>query len=72
MDNLRWISAKTTVITGCSNLFERFQIEIPVIAWGNAARLIRISVQLYNLPIDYQVLAEALSLLHTEAQTKQA
>lgn len=53
-----------------TNLLERFQIEIPVTAWGNANRLIRISVQLYKLPIDYEVLAEALTLLHTEAQTE--
>jgi isopenicillin-N epimerase len=53
-----------------TTLFERFQIEIPVNAWGNSERLIRISVQLYNMPIDYDVLAKALALLHTEEQTK--
>jgi isopenicillin-N epimerase len=50
-------------------LFERFQIEIPVNPWGNTNnRLIRVSVQLYNLPIDYDVLAEALAILHAEEQ----
>jgi isopenicillin-N epimerase len=47
-------------------LFERFQIEIPVNAWGNCERLIRVSVQLYNNRIDYDVLADALTVLHTE------
>ncbi len=49
-----------------TELFERFQIEIPVNAWGNSERLIRFSVQLYNQRIDYDVLAEALTVLHLE------
>lgn len=53
--------------------FQRFQIEISVNAWGkNGDRLIRVSVQLYNMQIDYDVLAEALTILHTEEQAKLA
>lgn len=50
-----------------TNLFQRFQIEIPVIPWQNI-RLVRLSVQLYNNWIDYDRLATALTALHTEEQ----
>lgn len=49
-------------------LFEQFNIEIPVIPWQNTW-LIRISVQLYNTLADYESLANALSVLHSQEQT---
>jgi isopenicillin-N epimerase len=54
-------------------LFDRFQIEVPLIPWQRDARqgksesLIRISAQLYNSLADYDRLAEALLTLLAEA-----
>jgi isopenicillin-N epimerase len=48
-------------------LFQRFQIEVPIIPWHSSFnRLIRISAQLYNTPTDYDVLAKALVKLLAE------
>jgi len=45
-------------------LFERFQIEVPVIAWpASPRRLLRVSAQFYNTPEQYARLAEALGAL---------
>ncbi len=45
-------------------LFERFAIEVPVMAWpAPPRRLIRVSAQLYNTPADYERLAAALCVL---------
>jgi len=42
-------------------LFDRFAIEVPVMAWPHAPkRLIRVSCQLYNERADYEALAGAL------------
>ncbi|MBF2003030.1 MAG: aminotransferase class V-fold PLP-dependent enzyme [Synechococcales cyanobacterium M58_A2018_015] len=52
-------------------LFERFRIEVPVIAWpDNTTRLIRISAQLYNTPSDYDVLVRALMQLLAEERAR--
>jgi isopenicillin-N epimerase len=45
-------------------LFEKFGIEVPVMAWPAAPRrLLRVSAQLYNEPADYDRLAGALPAL---------
>ncbi|HLE43012.1 MAG TPA: hypothetical protein VJB36_03265 [Methylomirabilota bacterium] len=45
-------------------LFERFAIEVPVMAWpAPPRRLIRVSAQLYDTPGDYERLAGALRSL---------
>ena len=45
-------------------LFERFGIEVLVFTWpALAARILRVSAQLYNTPADYERLAEALGTL---------
>ncbi len=45
-------------------LFDRFQIEVPVVPWPHPPkRLLRISAQLYNTIEDYERLAEALRVL---------
>jgi isopenicillin-N epimerase len=53
-------------------LFDQFQIEVPIIPWpvsplllqatrrSQPQRLLRISAQLYNTPLDYEKLAQAL------------
>ena len=42
-------------------LFERFNIEVPVIPWSTPfQQMVRISAQLYNTPQQYEYLAEAL------------
>lgn len=53
-----------------TQLFQQYQIEIPVIPWPGAyQRLIRLSAQLYNSPTDYQILAEALRALEPQIPT---
>lgn len=48
-------------------LFDRFQIEVPVIPWqGVTNRLLRISTQIYNTPPDYDYLSKALMILLAE------
>jgi len=45
-------------------LFERFGIEVLVFTWpALAARILRVSAQLYNTPADYERLADALAEL---------
>jgi isopenicillin-N epimerase len=45
-------------------LFERYRIEVPVIAWPSPPqRLIRVSAQLYNSAREYEALAQALGEL---------
>ena len=47
-----------------AELFERFRIEVPVMAWpAPPRRLLRVSAQLYNTPADYDRLAAALQEL---------
>jgi isopenicillin-N epimerase len=42
-------------------LWEKYGIEVPIIAWPDAGRrLVRVSAQIYNSPRDYDRLAEAL------------
>ncbi|MFM7428256.1 MAG: aminotransferase class V-fold PLP-dependent enzyme [Elainella sp.] len=50
-----------------TRLFERFQIEIPVIPWSERQVLIRFSVQLYNQASDYVALAAALTQIQPES-----
>jgi isopenicillin-N epimerase len=48
-------------------LFERFAIEVPVLAWpAPPRRLLRVSCQLYNSASDYERLADALRTLLSE------
>ncbi len=48
-------------------LFDRFQIEVPVIPWQGATnRLLRISAQIYNSLPDYDYLSKALMVLLAE------
>ncbi len=48
-------------------LFERFAIEVPVLAWpASPRRVLRVSCQLYNKESDYERLAEALRTLRSE------
>ena len=51
---------RSLVVQAC--LFERYRIEIPVIAWSNRW-WIRASCQAYNTPDQYETLAEALAEL---------
>jgi isopenicillin-N epimerase len=45
-------------------LFERFAIEVPVIAWpASPRRLVRVSCQIYNTRGQYERLAAALGQL---------
>ncbi|GAB4379027.1 MAG: aminotransferase class V-fold PLP-dependent enzyme [Elainellaceae cyanobacterium] len=55
-------------------LFQQFQIEVPVIPWIDPCnRLLRISAQIYNTPTDYDVLARALlQLLAAEPKNIEA
>jgi isopenicillin-N epimerase len=47
-----------------AELFERFRIEVPVMAWpAPPRRLLRVSAQLYNTPAEYEHLAAALQEL---------
>ncbi len=51
-----------------NQLFQQFKIEVPVIPWQSPIeQLVRISVQLYNTPTDYEVLAHALQVLQAES-----
>jgi isopenicillin-N epimerase len=50
-----------------AELFQQFQIEIPVIPW-QGKQLIRFSVQLYNTMADYEALANALTILQPKEQ----
>lgn len=52
-----------------TTLFNRFNIEVPVIPWQNKW-LIRTSIQLYNTPADYKILAEALHVLYSEERLR--
>lgn len=48
-------------------LFERFNIEVPVIPWTAPFKhMVRVSAQLYNTPQQYEYLAEALLQLLSE------
>ena len=50
-------------------LFERFAIEVPVLAWPKSPRrLLRVSCQLYNSQPDYERLSTALRVLLAEAE----
>lgn len=54
-------------------LFERFAIEVPVLAWpASPQRLLRVSCQLYNNESDYARLAGALRTLLSEIGGSQA
>jgi isopenicillin-N epimerase len=44
-------------------LFDRYQIEVPIVPWGWPSRLVRVSAQLYNDASDYERLAVALKEL---------
>lgn len=45
-------------------LLDRFNIEVPIIPWpAEPKRLIRISAQIYNTPVQYQQLARSLTQL---------
>ncbi|MBE9178884.1 aminotransferase class V-fold PLP-dependent enzyme [Oculatella sp. LEGE 06141] len=42
------------------SLFDRYQIEVPVVPWHSPPWMVRVSAQLYNTLSDYDVLARAL------------
>jgi isopenicillin-N epimerase len=48
-------------------LFERFNIEVPVIPWtAPFSQMVRVSAQLYNSPEQYEYLGRALMTLLSE------
>ena len=46
-----------------AELFDRYNIEVPIVPWGWPSRLVRVSAQLYNDAKDYERLALALKEL---------
>jgi isopenicillin-N epimerase len=42
-------------------LWDRWRVEVPIIPWGNQARLLRVSAQRYNAVEDYERLIHALT-----------
>ena len=48
-------------------LFDRYRLELPVFTWpALACRILRVSAQLYNVPEDYERLADALAALRAD------